>query len=334
MARKPRTPKTETKEANPFLDALRFVQLVLHDKGAPIETHMRLQSKTVVGFNGVIGAGSFIHEEILAAPNAKLIVEALSKCGQNISITQLDNNRISIKADKFKAVVPCIDVTSIPIILPDTPIAPINDNLKKAIEAVGVLADENAQRVVAASILLRSGSTVATNGAIIFEYWHGIDLPTIALPKAFVQPIVKTQKQLQSFGFSESTATFWFNDQSWIRTQLFKEQWPQVDHLLNRPAKFFDIPNGFWEGLDAIAPFANDGLVYFEDGVLRTNVEISSASYEVAGIPKGPIYNIKNLMTIRPHAKQIDFVAQGVSNDTTMLMFIGENIRGAMLGRV
>jgi hypothetical protein len=334
MARKPRTPKPEAKETNQFLEALKFVQLVLHDKGAPIETHMRLQNKTVVGFNGIIGAGAFIQEEILAAPNAKLIVEALSKCGQNLSITQLDNNRISIKSDKFKAIVPCIDVNSIPSIMPDSPIAVLDDKLKKAIEAVGVLANEDAQQIVAASILIRSGSTVATNGAIIFEAWHGIDLPTLALPKAFVQPITKTQKQLQSFGFSESTATFWFNDQSWIRTQLFKEQWPEVDHLLNRPAKFFDIPKGFWEGLDAITPFSTDGLVYFDDGVIKTKDDGQGASYEVAGIPKGPIFNIKNLMTMKPHAKQIDFVAQGVHSNTTMLMFVGDAIRGAMLGRM
>lgn len=334
MARKPRTPKTQPQETNQFLEALRFVQLVLHDKGAPIETHMKLQGRTVTGFNGVIGAGCIIQEDIYAAPNAKLIVDALSKCGQNLSITQLDNGRISIKSDKFKAVVPCIDPNSIPSIMPDTPIAQLDDKLKKAIEAVGVLADENAQRVVAASILIRSGSTVATNGAIIFEAWHGIDLPTLALPKAFVQPITKTQKQLQLFGFSESTATFWFNDQSWIRTQLFKEQWPEVDHLLNRPAKFFDIPKGFWEGMDAIAPFSTDGLVYFEDGLIKTNDEGQGASYEVSGVPKGPIFNIKNLMTIRQHAKQIDFVAQGTSENTTMLMFVGDNIRGAMLGRM
>ena len=335
MARKPRTPKAEiAKETNPFLEALRFVNLVLHDKGAPIETHMRLQNKTVVGFNGIIGAGSLIQEDIYAAPNAKLIIEALSKCGQNLSITQLDNGRISIKSDKFKAIVPCIDPNSIPVMLPDTPIASINNELKKAIEAVGVLATEDAQRIVAASILIRQNSCLATNGSIIFEAWHGIDLPTLAIPKAFVQPIVKTQKQLKSFGFSASTATFWFEDKSWIRSQLFKEEWPQVDHLLNRPAKFFDIPKDFWEGLDAIAPFSNDGLVYFDDGLIKTNDDGQGASYEVSGVPKGPIYNIKNLMTIRQHAKQIDFVSQGISQDTTMLCFVGDKIRGAMLGRV
>lgn len=333
MARQPRKKVEQKNEESSLLTALRFVQLVLHDKGAPIETHMRLQNKTVVGFNGVIGAGSFIQEDIFTAPNAKLMVEALSKCGQNLSITQLDNGRLSIKSDKFKATVPCLDPNSIPVIMPDTPVAEINDSLKKAIEAVSVLADDNATKPYLASSLMRSGSCLGTNGAVIFEAWHGIDLPTLALPKAFVEPIIKTNKNLTSFGFSESTATFWFNDQSWIRTQLFKEQWPQVDHLLNRPAKFFDIPNGFWEGLDAIAPFANDGLVYFEDCLIRTNNDGQGASYEVA-VPKGPIFNIKNLMSIKQHAKQIDFVAQGISQGTTMLMFIGENIRGAMLGRV
>lgn len=329
MARKPRTPKTEA-PTNQFLEALKFVSLVLHDKGAPIETHFKLGNKTIVGFNGTIGAGALTLEDIYAAPNAKLMVEALSKCGQEYSIVQMDNNRLSIKSNKFKATVPCIDPVSIPLIFPDNSIAIIDDKLKIAIDAVGVLANEDAERVQAASILMRSGSTVSTNGAIIFEAWHGIDLPTIALPKAFVQSIVKTQKKLKGFGFSLNTATFWFEDDSWMRTQLFKEPWPEIDHILNRPTKYFDIPNGFWEGIDAIAPFSNDGLVYFEDGLIKTD----NASFEVSGIPKGPIFNIKNLLTIKPHAKQIDFVAQGTSEGTTMLMFVGNNIRGAMLGRI
>lgn len=331
MARKPRTPKIEAQETNQFLDALKFVSTVLQDKGTPIETHMKLQGKTVIGFNGIIGAGSLIQEDIFAAPNAKLIVEALSKCGKNLSITQLDNGRLSIKSDKFKAIVPCIDPNSISSIMPDAPVVQINDSFKKAIEAVGVLTDENAQRVVAASILIRSGSCLATNGTIIFEAWHGLSMPDINVPKSFALQLGKISKTINSFGFSENSFTIWFENNSWFKTQLFKEKWPDISNILNIPTNPFIIPKDFWIGLEAITPFSKDGFVYFEDGLLKTDDNGQGASYEVSGIPKGPIYNIKNLMTIKNWAKEIDFVAR--NNNGICLAAYGENIRGFIAGR-
>ncbi len=77
--------------------------------------------------------------------------QALSKCGDSFSITQLDNDRLSIKANKFKAIVPCIEYSIMNEAQPDPPLAVIDDRFKAAIEAVGVLPTEGAQTVVAAS---------------------------------------------------------------------------------------------------------------------------------------------------------------------------------------
>jgi len=334
MARKPRTPKVP--EASPkLLEALRFCGSILSDKGAPVETHLTLSNKTAVAFNGILAAGAYIDEDIFLAPNNTLLTEALSKCGQNFSLVQLDNGTLSIKGTKFKAIVPCLDPAQLSPALPDNPVIQITDGLKKAIEAVGVLATEDAQRVVAASVLIRQGSCLATNGAIIFEAWHGLDLPTLAIPKAFVGPLIKQSKALSWFGYSYNSASFFFEDNSWLRTQLYAEQWPDIDSILNTKANYFPIPSAFWEGLAAVAPFSVDGMVYFDDGIIRSHASDGvGASYEVKGLPKGPIFNHKYLSLIKPHAKEIDFLAQGTTRSTTMLMFVGDAIRGALLGRI
>lgn len=333
MARKPRSKPVE-QQSNKLLSALQFCQLVLSDKGTPVETHLTLNNRTATAFNGILSAGHLIDEDLNTAPNNKLMIEALSKCGQNLSITQADN-KLSIRSDKFKAIVPCLDPSSLPVSVPDNNMFSINDDLIKAIEAVGVLANEDAQTVHAASILIRSGSAVSTNGFIIFEYWHGMNLPTLALPKAFVSPIVKATKKINGFGFSENSVTFWFEDNCWLKSQLYRDQWPDVDHLLNRQSNMFPVPAGFWEALDAIAPFAQEGFVYFDNELIKTHRDGEmGATYEVAGIPKGPVFNIKNLMMIKPFAQVIDFVAPGPTEGTTMLMFQGDRIRGVMLGRI
>ena len=333
----PRKPRTKaTPEASPkLLEALRFCGSILSDKGPPQETHIILNNRTAIAFNGILAAGYLIDEDITISPNNSLFTEALNKCGQNYSMVLLENGTLSIKGNKFQAKIPCLDPTQLPTTLPDNPIAPIGDSLKKAIEAVGVLATEDAQRMVAASVLIRKGSVVATNGAILFEAWHGWDLPTLAIPKAFVSPLTKQSKQLTQFGFSLSSASFFFEDNSWLKTQLYAEQWPDIDAILNKKANYFPIPVGFWEGVAAVSPFSSDGMVYFDDGIIRSHATDGvGASFEISGLPKGPIFNYKYLSLIKPHAKEIDFLAQGTQQGSTMLMFIGDEIRGNLLGRI
>lgn len=339
MARKPRSPNVNKPvQSNGFVDALKFCGGILSDKGSPNETHILLNNKTVTAFNGIIAAGHIIEEDIYAAPNNKLIIDAMVKCGQTYSFVQLDNNRLSIKSDKFKAIVPCIDPMILSGIMPDNPVAKIDDKLKIGLEILNPLVNENAQRILLASILIQSGSMLATNGSLILEYWHGIDLPTLTMPKSIVDPVTKTNKKLFEFGFGHSSVTFWFEDRSWIRSQLFNEPWPlnNVKAIFNRDANLWPIPNGFWEGVEAVAPFSETGDVYFGNEIIKSHPIDSDgvgATYEVAGLPKGPIFNIKNLMMIKPHVKMIDFLAKGDTNSTTMLMFQGDNLRGAMLGK-
>ena len=337
MAPRPKKRETPQSSTNTFVDALRFVGAVTKDVGAPFETHVSLGGNWASAFNGVLASGVKIQEDIYACPNNKILIEALSKCGEHISITQLDNGRLSIKSDKFKAVVPCIDPVSIQIGTPDEPIAVIDNRLKSAIEAVGILADPNAQSVAAASILLAGQSTIATNGHIMFEYWHGIDLPHgLALPKAVVPALAKNNKTFSKFGFSSSSATFFFNDDSWLKTQFYAEQWPEVRHILDTKANLWPVPKDFFTALAAVAPFSPDGLVHFDKEVLRShNVEGVGASYEVSGLPKGPIFNAKQLQLIKPYAETIDFMAKGPNHIHSMLVFYGGSIpiRGMITGR-
>jgi len=308
---------------------------VLSDKGAPIETHIQLNNKTATAFNGILSAGHLIDEDIYACPANKLLIEAMSKCGETYSFIQLDQNRLQIKSDKFKAIVPCVDPETIPTASPNDVVCEITDDLKKAIETVSVLTSEEGQTIYTTSILVRANSVVSTNGFIMFEYWHGLNLPTLAVPKALATALINTDKKVNRFGFNETSATFFFEDNSWIKSQLFRDQWPNIDHLLNTQANLWPIPAGFWEGLAAVSPFSSDGLVYFDSGFIKSHATDGvGATYEIAGLPKGPIFNAKNLMLIKPHAKVIDFVAPGTTSSTTMLVFQGDAIRGAMLGRM
>lgn len=323
-------PKQRTEITSNLFEAVKFCALLCKKEGAPNETHILLRDNDARAFNGILACGVHIDEDISAYINATLLTDALTKCGQHFAITQL-NQKLSIKADKFKALVPCLPLDLAQTLLPDPAMASLDDRFSEALERVSILATEGAQTVVCASVLMAGASLIATNRVVMLEAWHGIDLPTgIALPKSFCVALAKCDKKLSKFGFGQSSCTFYFEDESWLKTQFFAEPWPDVRSILDRKCNLFEVPNGFFEGVDAISNFSNDNFVHFHHNMVSSHDSIDiGASYEVTGIPKGPIFNIKQLKIIQPYVQKIDFQAEG-----GCLIFVGDQIRGAIAGRI
>jgi hypothetical protein len=328
MARGKRAKAADKATASSALvNALKFVSVAQKEIGQPYQTHVALLNNTAVAFDGTVAAGCQIEEDLVACPHTLRLIDALAKCGDTLSITQLDGDRLSIKSDKFKAYVPCVPVDNLTVAYPDPPCAVIDDRIKKGFEVVGVLASDNSQHVVTASILLRAGSMVATDRNIMFEYWHGIDLPPgIVVPKAGAIAVTKINKPLAQLGFSSRSVTFYFEDGSWLRSQLYDDKWPDIDRVLNVKNNPWPIPEGFFKAVEAVASFSQSGALYFKPNLLRSHAEDGiGASYEVTGLPGGPIYRAKHLKLIEPYAKTIDFIGQN-----GIAYFYGDDIRGAI----
>ncbi len=326
-----RPKKNKTVATNGLLEAIQFVGSILQEKGTPNETHILISNGWCVAFNGIVASGCKVSLSFFAAPNYYLLEKALSKCGE-YEIETLPTS-IVIKSGKFKAVIPCIDPVYINVSGIDENKIAINDEFKKGLEITGALANENGQTIHYASILINGQSLVSTeNGVMLIEYWHGCDLPTnIAVPKALVAPLTKTNKKLIGFGYSETSVTFYFEDESWIKSQLFSEKWPNVERILNVQSNPVEAPKELWEALSVVAPHSTDNLVYFDNDLLASHSNINmGASYTVKGLQRGPIFNIKQLAFIKDYVKTIDFFAEGGK----MTMWYGDKCRGVIAGRV
>lgn len=334
MPPKPRSQKQSIETKSSLLQALEFCACVNEKLGAAFETHVGLKNKWAVSFNGIIAAGSPIEEDIYCYPHNLTLIEALSKCEEGYSFTQLDNDRLSIKSGKFKAIVPCLDPSLMQEALPDPWIVPITNKFKEAIDAVGVLANENAQHVLEASILMNGTTVISTNRMMLLEYWHGLDLPpNIALPKQFVAALAKQKKNLTGFGFSSCSATFYFEDGSWLKTQLYNDEWPNVSNILNREANLWSIDPNFFKALSAVEPFSEDGNIHFDTNLLMSNPDNTGASYEINGVPKGVVYPAKHLKIMKPYVKRVDYKAKGIHDSSYCLVFQGDFMRGVISGR-
>jgi hypothetical protein len=162
---------------NSFIDALKFVKVAQSSTGVHYQTHCLIHNHWLVAYDGVLTVGTKIEEDISACPNSEKLLAALSKCGQKYSITQLDSGKISLKSEKFKALVNCIEHSQIPALGPDDNIIPIDNKIKKAFELTNQIINDSAVEAFTAGILFKSGSIVSTNKHVLVEFWHGFNIP-------------------------------------------------------------------------------------------------------------------------------------------------------------
>jgi hypothetical protein len=332
MSRKPRAKKTG-KQIEGMLAALKFIEPASKDIGQANQTHCMFWNNWVAAFDGLIMMAAKIDTDITAFPNTKRLIATLSRCDEAVQITQLDNNRLGIKSGKFSAYVPCIEAGLIAFTPPDPPAGVFNESVVNALKCVGIIAKENAPRMVQASILLRHSSAVATDGVAVFESWHGLPMPSVVLPKLFVAELLKINKKPTMAGASATTFTVYFEDESFIRTQLYTEPYPDVDRVLNVAASPYAIQPELWAALAKLDAMKSDQHdVYFnaKGSKLQTDADENvGAIYEFEHpIPDGVRFNLDYLRRFEPFAKTVDW---GCGPDGKMSMFYGDNFRGCLM---
>jgi hypothetical protein len=301
--------------------------------------HVILANNEVRAFNSILGASHKIEEDLNVCPHFEFLRRALQSCGKSVSITENSAGNLTVTGEKLRVIVPCLSIDAMNMPIPDEKIAPINDEIKVGMNLLAPLITDNAPTMVQASMLLQQNTCVATDRGILIEFWHGNDLPPgLVLPKVAINAISKVKAKLVGFGFNVGrSATFYFDDDSWIKTQLFNDPWPEYAHIVNVNVNKTDIPAEFFTAVEAVAPFSDDGDIYFVDGAIMSHgsEDERGARYEIS-VPNPRAFRAKHLLAIREFAKEGDFV----SYPQKALFFgtIGENIgwknvRGAIIGK-
>lgn len=284
----------------------------------------------------MIACGHPINDELIARPHTLKFLSALKRAGGSLAITQNDSESLHLHSGKFKAVIPCLDFTTWPNVMPDQARTPIDNKIKEAIAAVGVLASESGATVIEATVLLQNMTCVATNRHVIMEYYHGHNIAEkLAIPKLAANFICKVGIPLAALGVTHTgnaptSATFYFQNGAWIRTQLYAEDWPSVDGVFtaveNNAAPRMAPPEGFFEALDALSQFTRENeTVFFRHDVLASDFDEGvGATYEVPGVPSldhaaAPKY----LALMQPHCLEMAF-------NPASIYFQSRDLRGLM----
>lgn len=337
MAKPRRTTKAKEPQST-LAKALDFIKVAQVDKAEELQTksHCRLASGYAVAFDGVLALGHPIDEDLNLCPQTHRLIDALKRCRQTLSITQLDGDNLVIKSGGFRAVIPCLNPAVVPYVAPDPQVGTIDETIKEGFALLNPIISGTGATTVEASLLLQNNSMVATDRHVMLEFWHGINLPNgLAIPKQAVTAACKIGLKPVGIGVSDRSVTFHYEGGAWLRTQLYCEEWPDIGRVLNAgdPSRAVPVHPALFDAIDAVSSFSNDdisnGSIFTLDGKIGShNDEAHGATYELEGITPGLCFGAKKLGALKGVATSIDMV--GVNGVT---YFYGERTRGAVAQR-
>ena len=316
-----------------MLDALKFVRGAVSTKDfAPEMKHFRIENGSVCSFNGIIALSTPIPIDLTCAPKAVPMVKAITTSTDIVALSLTDANRLRVQSSGFRAYIDCVDMADLPTVAPEGDIIAIDG--EGLLEALGVLLPfigNDASRPWTNGVLLRGQSAFATNNVCLVEYWVGGESPfTANIPMAAVKEMLRIAEPPSHVQVCPNSITFHYEGDRWLRTALYSvDDWPNLRGILETPGNPTPVPEGLFEGLESIKPFAEKiDNVYFRDGFLCTHQQDGvGATYEVAGLHSEGIYRLPMLMKLNGVADNVDFTLY-----PKPIVFTGSRLRGALVG--
>lgn len=313
-----------------MLKELKFVQGAVAKKDfVPALTHFQIKDGRVQGFNGSLSLSSPIECDLSVTPRALPFIKAIETCKDTVAMSMTPAGRLSIKSGKFKAFVECTEEV-FPDVQPEGESITIEKGLLKAIKGMAPFIAQDASRPWATGILLRGGSAFATNNILVAEQWLGYDFPVeVNIPATTIKELLRVKEDPISIQVTETSITFHFEGDRWMRSALSSLDWPDLSGLLDRESAQQPFPDGFFDALEDIAPFVDElDRVYFTaDGITTNPVDGEGASVAVEGLAPVGCFQVKQLLHLRDKASTIDFLQY-----PSPCNFYGDNFRGAIVG--
>lgn len=314
-----------------MLSDLRFVQGAISRKTLiPAMAHFAIARGHVRAYNGMIALSGPIPFDIDCKPRADTLVRAINNCPDTIQLSMTEAGRLRVQSGAFRAFVDCVHEET-PHVMPEGERVVIDgDELLRAVQTVYSFIGDDASRPWSSGVLLRGQSAFATNNVTLIEYWIGSTFPaTVCIPRVAVKEMLRISEAPSSMQLGETSVTFHYPGDRWLRTQLLSCDWPDLGRVLDVDAHPQPLPAGLFEALEAVAPFTDKlGRVFFRAGTLCTHAtDDEGAVHELAEAPETGIYGAQMLGLLNGVAQRADFALY-----PKPCIFYGDRVRGAIIG--
>lgn len=313
-----------------MINALRFVQGAVAKKDfIPSLTHFHIRGGSIRGYNGMLALCCPIDVDLDCSPKAFALIKAIQTCKETVQLHMTPAGRLSIKSGKFKALVDCIP-DGYPEVQPEGEVILLDGKLLKILKLLAPFVADDASHPWACGILLREQSAFATNNVVLIEHALGYSFPVaLNIPHSAVLEMIRIGEEPQSLQVCESSVTFHYSGNRWLRTQIYSTQWPNVARILDREGSPLLVPDGLWEAAASLVPFVDKlNRLYLQKGMVTTgHGEGAGASMEVPEVLHAGCFNVQHILLLKNVANTIDLAAHPAP-----CLFFGDNLRGALVG--
>lgn len=313
-----------------LLKTLKFVQGAVARKDfVAALTHFRIKDNQIIGYNGKMALGGPIDIDLDVVPKATPLVKAIATCKDTVAMHLTKGGRLAIKSGKFKAYIDCTEEV-FPEIEPEGQEYEMTGGFMDSVKQIAPYMAEDASRPWAAGMLFRGTSIFATNNIILIEKWVGNPFPVeVNIPRYAVKELLRIKEDPIRIQVCESSITFHFEGDRWLRSQISTLDWPDISRILDVPHGAKSIDPEFFELVEQLLPFTDDqDRVYFKgDSMTTHNEDELGASFEHAGLPTEGVFKAKQLASLNGLATHVDF-----NNYPSPCPFFGDQLRGAIIG--
>lgn len=252
------------------------------------------------------------------------VVTSLTKAG-----------KLSVKAGKQTTFIDC--ATDYDMAQPIKPMGDVVPNAGGLLQAFKVLLpfiSEDELRPEQHGIMIANNSCYAVSHIMCAQYWTGIPVKkSVVVSRDFVKMVVGLDEEPEAVQVSDNTVTFWFYGERRITSTLLDTEWPidKVDALLGTPGNPVQIPEDFFEGVEALNNFSEDDqqiLIYPDKMATHVEDEIGSKVEIATGAPQMVVFTAYYLYKLRASVTHIDW-----SMWPKPCIFKGDRLRGVIVGR-
>lgn len=314
-----------------MLDTLRFVLGAVAKKDfIAALTHFQIKNGFIKGHNGGITLCAPIDFDLDVTPKATTFVRAVATCTGPIALSMTATGRLTVKSGKFRAYVECLEEQTFPSINPEGDSIDLKPGMLAALKTLHPFIADDASRIWARGIMLRGQSAFATNNVVLLEYWLGESFPLpINIPKSAVTEIVRIAEDPVRMQCTADSATFFFADGRWLKTQLYSLEWPDLSKVLDRESNQKAPPEDFFDSLKSAEPFVDkQRRIWLRKGQISTDAgDNSGALIEIPELLDDGVYNIDYLLGLEDTAQTLDLSAY-----PGPMIFYGDKVRGAIIG--
>jgi len=251
MAKATKTVKTD------LLIALDFVKLIASDGGV-----VGMGDNVLSVVTPVMRAYHPVGDDLRFTTDLDKFHAAIRTIGERAYSATIAQT-LKISAGKFKIELPIIEVEAIKPPTIDDVATPVNEGFINALVNASVPTKSGAGRVAYAGVYSSASQTfIGTNGNVLVEAWHGIDMMTdIIIPTDFINIIKKVHASnpLTHVYADERIFAARFANNAIMITQLFVEQYVNAAAILamSETAKPEPMPDDLRGYFDELAPFGD-----------------------------------------------------------------------------